>query len=89
MNVSTLSQKGDAYEKLYQKGYKVIDFCNIKVNGKYSEGGKHIRVEFPVSGIKNGGQILIKHLRSNGKIQITNTVPKSLSGILSYVIIIQ
>jgi len=27
--------------------------------------------EFPVSGIKNGGQILIKHLRSNGKIQIT------------------
>lgn len=71
MNVSTLSQKGDTYEKLYQKGYKVIDFCNIKVNGKYSEGGKHIRVEFPVSGIKNGGQILIKHLCSNGKIQIT------------------
>lgn len=63
-----LSKDGNAYKKLYKKGYNVDKFMELKVSGNYSERGEKVKVEFPVSA-SNGSKVLIKHLRPNGQIQ--------------------
>lgn len=71
MSASDLDKKGSSYDKLYQNGYNVDRFCEIKVSGNYSEHGKKVKVEFPVKGKPDGSKVLIKHLRGNGKVQTT------------------
>jgi len=63
-----LSKKGDAYDRLYKKGYNVNKFMELKASGNYSEGGHKVKVEFPVDR-PSGSKVLIKHLRPNGQVQ--------------------
>lgn len=78
LKVGKLDKKADGYSELVQSGYNVKGFYEVKVKGACDMSSERTKVFFDVPpGFKEGDELQVRHLLSDGTVQTEEAVVRS------------